>query len=178
LRKKYGNKITLRVDANGAFDFPQAKNVLKDLKKLDIHSIEQPLATENWEEMSELCALNIVPIALDEELIGIFDGQSKFSLLEYIAPQFIILKPTLLGGFAQTLSWIKIAKSLKIGFWLTSALESNIGLNAIAQFTAEIYKNEKNIPPQGLGTGALYENNFPTKLLVNAGQISIADVSA
>jgi o-succinylbenzoate synthase len=171
LRKKFGDKLSIRTDANGAFDFGQAKKVLKDLKKYEVHSVEQPIKPENWDEMSELCAANIVPIALDEELIGIFDGQSKFSLLEYIMPQFIILKPTLLGGIAQTLSWVKMAKPLKIGFWLTSALESNVGLNIIAQLTGEIFQSEKNIIPQGLGTGGLYENNFPSMLNLTAGEM-------
>lgn len=177
LRKKYGDKITLRVDANGAFSFAEAKKVLLDLKKLDVHSIEQPIATEHWDEMSELCSETPVPIALDEELIGIFDSQSKFTLLEYIAPQFIILKPTLLGGFAQTNMWIKMAKSLKINFWLTSALESNIGLNAIAQYTAEVLAKEKSVLPQGLGTGSLYTNNIFSPLEVRAGQILINEAA-
>jgi o-succinylbenzoate synthase len=172
LRKEFGKKITLRADANGAFATTEIREVLKTLKKFNFHSVEQPLPVMHWSETADICAENIVPIALDEELIGIFDGESKFRLLEYLMPQYIVLKPTLLGGLAQTISWIKIARSLKINFWLTSALESNIGLNCLAQFTAEILAKESNIIPQGLGTGGLYVNNFPSNLQLEKGELS------
>ncbi len=172
IRKDFGKKIILRTDANGGFSAKEVHEVLKTLKKYTVHSVEQPLPVLCWDETADICAENIVPIALDEELIGIFDGESKFRLLEYLMPQFIVLKPTLLGGFTQTLSWIKIAKSLKINFWLTSALESNIGLTCLAQFAAEILAKESHIIPQGLGTGNLYVDNFPSNLRLEKGEMT------
>lgn len=160
-------EITLRVDANGAFNEGNVRERLQILSKYTIHSIEQPIRPKQLDLMAELCETSPVPIALDEELIGTFDYAAKRRLLKHIKPQYIILKPTLLGGFEATREWIETAQRLDIGWWVTSALESNIGLNAIAQFTAE-YSNPL---PQGLGTGQLFDNNIPSPLTVEKGQI-------
>lgn len=163
LRKKFPKeKIELRVDANGAFSPEKAKTVLDELAALDIHSIEQPIKAGNWEAMAELCKNTPTPIALDEELIGILNADSKKELLTTIQPQYIILKPSLIGGFSGSDEWINMAEGNKIGWWITSALESNIGLNAIAQYTY----TKKNPLPQGLGTGGLFTNNFETPLVL------------
>ena len=163
LRKKFPkDKIELRVDANGAFSPEQAKKVLEELADLEIHSIEQPIETGNWEAMAELCKNTPTPIALDEELIGVLNIESKRELLNEIKPQYIILKPSLVGGFSGSDEWINLAEKNNIGWWITSALESNIGLNAIAQYTYL----KKNPMPQGLGTGGLFTNNFETPLVL------------
>lgn len=168
IRERFnGNEITLRVDANGAFSKESALPILEKLRDLKIHSIEQPIAKGNWSAMKELCRLNIVPIALDEELIGINDTSDKIKLLDEIQPQFIILKPSLHGGIAGSFEWIQLAKERNIDWWMTSALESSIGLNAIAQFTGEF---DVKIP-QGLGTGGLYTNNLLTDLVIEKGQL-------
>lgn len=168
IREKYVSKqITLRVDANGAFSSTQAREVLKELKKLKIHSIEQPIMKGQWEEMRDLCRETQVPIALDEELIGIYDRVERIKLLDTIQPQYIILKPSLHGGISGCKEWIELAEERKIQWWLTSALESNIGLAAICQFAGE-YDNDL---PQGLGTGSLYTNNTPSNLEVENGFI-------
>lgn len=161
------DKLELRVDANGAFDFEAAKKVLKELNQLDIHSIEQPIKSKNMSQMAALCANTPTPIALDEELIGIFDFEEKKKLLETIQPQYIILKPALIGGFVGSDEWISIAENLGINWWITSALESNIGLNSICQYTY----TKQNPLPQGLGTGALYTNNFETRLHLQGDQM-------
>ncbi len=154
----------IRVDANGAFNPDNAMNKLDKLAAFGLHSIEQPIAAGQWEVMRELCKNTPVPIALDEELIGIANDQ-RGVLLDTIKPQYIILKPTLLGGISATRAWIKAAEEREIGWWITSALESNIGLNAIAQFTAiSHYKGH-----QGLGTGQLYENNFDSPMQIRHG---------
>ncbi|MES2799133.1 MAG: o-succinylbenzoate synthase [Bacteroidota bacterium] len=174
IRKKYDrNKITLRVDANGAFEFEQAKIVLAQLAALHIHSIEQPVAAGNWQQMKELCQHTPIPIALDEELIGITDYLDKIALLETIEPQFIILKPSLHGGISGVREWISLAEERNIKWWMTSALESNIGLSMIAQLAAE-YANEL---PQGLGTGSLYSNNFESNLQIKNGQLFSVPIS-
>lgn len=161
LREKFPKeKLELRVDANGGFSFEEAKIVLKELADLGIHSIEQPIKAGSHNRMKELCAETLTPIALDEELIGVLEFDEKKKLLEKIKPQYIILKPSLVGGISGSDEWISLAENLGIGWWITSALESNIGLNAIAQYT--FTKNPKI--PQGLGTGALFTNNFETKL--------------
>lgn len=161
IRKKYYNrKIIIRVDANGAFKPETALERLDRLSDFDIHSIEQPVAPGQLDLMRELCSQTPVAIALDEELIGINEKSKKKDLLGYIRPQFIILKPSLIGGLKASEEWIKLADELNIGWWITSALESNIGLNAICQFTAE-FKNDLH---QGLGTGKLYDNNIPSPL--------------
>jgi L-alanine-DL-glutamate epimerase-like enolase superfamily enzyme len=170
LRQKFpAEKLELRVDANGGFDFEEAKKALQELAELEIHSIEQPIKAGRFIEMKELCVTTPTPIALDEELIGIVNFEDKIKLLEAIKPQFIILKPSLIGGFSGSDEWISIAENLGIGWWITSALESNIGLNAIAQYT--FTKNSKM--PQGLGTGGLFTNNFKTKLNLKGDQLSI-----
>lgn len=169
LREIYSPEtLELRVDANGAFSFEESKKVLEELAELKIHSIEQPIKAGNIDEMKQLCETTPTPIALDEELIGVFQSEDKRKLLEQIKPQYIILKPALVGGFSGSDEWIKIAEDQNIGWWITSALESNIGLNAIAQYTAA-----KNNPlPQGLGTGALFTNNFRSALQLNGDQLS------
>ena len=154
------DKIELRVDANGAFSPEQAKIVLQELAELHIHSIEQPIQAGNWKAMAELCHSTPTPIALDEELIGVLNYESKKTLIKEIKPQYIILKPALVGGFSGSDEWIQLAEQNNIGWWITSALESNIGLNAIAQYTY----TKKNPMPQGLGTGGLFTNNFETNL--------------
>lgn len=160
-------QISLRVDANGAFPVDKAEEKLTRLSNYQLHSIEQPIKAHQIEAMANLSEKGIVPIALDEELIGVSDYVQKMQLLKKIKPQYIILKPTLLGGLQHCREWIEIASRLQIGWWITSALESNIGLNAIAQFTAE-YKNPL---PQGLGTGALYHNNIESPLTVENGSL-------
>ena len=173
LRKKFpADQLELRVDANGGFRFNEAKTVLEELYELQIHSIEQPIKAGNRVEMYQLCTGTKTPIALDEELIGVVDYSEKKKLLEEIRPQYIILKPSLIGGFSGSNDWISLAESLGIGWWITSALESNIGLNAIAQYT--FTKNPKI--PQGLGTGGLFTNNFETRLELSGDLLSIKKV--
>jgi O-succinylbenzoate synthase len=168
VRKQFStSEITLRVDANGAFNAENVDTKLEALARFDLHSIEQPVKAGQHELMAQVCASSPVPVALDEELIGIFDYREKFALLKKIQPTYIILKPGLLGGFQQTKEWIEIADRLKIGWWITSALESNIGLNAIAQFTSQFH----NELPQGLGTGQLYHNNFESPLYIRDGHL-------
>ena len=168
IRSKYTpDVIELRVDANGAFSPEEAMHKLERLSALELHSIEQPIRQGQYEEMKRLCKTTPLPIALDEELIGIFDVTEKQKLLQTIQPQYIILKPSLIGGFKGTNEWIQIAESLGIGWWITSALESNIGLNAIAQYTFTL----KSKMPQGLGTGSLFTNNFEAPLRVVNGEL-------
>ncbi len=159
------DKITLRVDANGAFTPQNALEKLTRLSELDIHSIEQPIKQGQWQEMAKLCEKTPVPIALDEELIGIFHTKDKKELLQTINPQYIILKPALVGGFSGSEEWISLAEKQNIGWWITSALESNIGLNAIAQWTYQLNTSL----PQGLGTGSLFANNIESPLEVKNG---------
>lgn len=160
--------IEIRVDANGAFKAAEALEKLNRLSDFEIHSIEQPIAVKQYDAMASLCETTPIPIALDEELIGVFEYQDKQKLLEKIKPQFIILKPSLIGGIKGSLDWITIARSQQIDWWITSALESNVGLNAISQFTYTL----SNPLPQGLGTGGLYTNNFNSPLKVKDGSIS------
>ena len=160
-------EITLRVDANGAFSTEEAMHKLEALSKYDIHSIEQPIRQGNWSAMADLCAKSPIAIALDEELIGINGREAMLQLLQTIKPTFIILKPTLLGGIKKTMDWIKLAEDQGVAWWMTSALESNIGLNAIYQLTAKL----KTTLPQGLGTGQLYENNISSPLIIEKGHI-------
>lgn len=161
-------KIELRVDANGAFSAEEALKKLEQLSQFDLHSIEQPIKQGQIKEMKKLCAATPLPIALDEELIGVFKTEDKRKLLEEISPQYIILKPSLVGGFSGTQAWIDLAEELDIRWWITSALESNIGLNAIAQWTA--LKNTHM--PQGLGTGSLYTNNLDSPLVVKGEKLT------
>ena len=168
IRKEFGvEDIELRVDANGAFAPNEALEKLKTLSELDIHSIEQPIRQGQWKVMAELCRRTPLPIALDEELIGAFTVTDKKKLLQTISPQFIILKPSLVGGFKGSSEWISLAEKQNIGWWITSALESNIGLNAIAQWTYRL----NNKMPQGLGTGSLFTNNIDSPLQVKNGTL-------
>jgi o-succinylbenzoate synthase len=159
--------IELRVDANGAFLPEDALEKLKRLSEYQLHSIEQPIKPKQFEAMAQLCIDTPLPIALDEELIGVFSKEDKQQLLQTINPHYIILKPSLVGGFSGSKQWIDIAESLNIKWWITSALESNIGLNAIAQWTYTL----KNNMPQGLGTGSLFTNNFPSPLTIKNGNL-------
>ena len=168
IRKQYSkDDITIRVDANGAFSPEDAKEKLKILSAYDLHSIEQPIGQGNVLKMKQLCEETALPIALDEELIGIFDVTEKEELLQMIRPQYIILKPSLIGGYAGCKEWIQLASGFGIGWWITSALESNIGLNAIAQWTYTL----ENRLPQGLGTGGLFTNNIGCPLKVEEGRL-------
>ena len=168
IRNKYYKKdITLRLDANGAYSPEEVLEKLERLASFDIHSIEQPIRAGQTIAMYELCRQSLIPIALDEELIGVHTSLSKRTLLEKIKPHYIILKPTLLGGLQSCKEWIGIAEELNIGWWVTSALESNIGLNAISQFTAQFGTDI----PHGLGTGNLYHNNFPSPLAIELGKL-------
>ncbi|MBI3135622.1 MAG: o-succinylbenzoate synthase [Bacteroidetes bacterium] len=170
IRQKFSkNEIELRVDANGAFSAEDALSKLDQLAKFDLHSIEQPIRQGQHEAMQKLCASTPLPIALDEELIGVTDPEKKAALLTFIVPQYIILKPSLVGGFQSSDEWISLAEKNNIGWWITSALESNIGLNAIAQYTF----TKNNSMPQGLGTGQLYTNNFPSGLTIEKGRLSL-----
>lgn len=162
IRTEGGNDITIRVDANGAFSPTECLTKLNQLSLFDIHSIEQPIKAGQPEEMKRICLESPIPVALDEELIGIPPGNARWELLATLRPQFIVLKPALCYGFNGAYEWIRIAEELGIDWWITSSLESNIGLNAIAQFTARFHR----LLPQGLGTGNLFTNNFlsPLKL--------------
>lgn len=160
-------QVEIRVDANGAFDKTLALYKIIQLSGFKLHSIEQPIQKNDTDSMSELCKITPIPIALDEELIGVFSFEEKESLLQKIKPHYIILKPSLIGGFRGAKEWILLAEKYKIGWWITSALESNIGLNAIAQWTFL----QSNLMPQGLGTGTLYTNNFDCPLIVSGGQL-------
>lgn len=161
------NTIEIRVDANGAFDGSEALDKLNQLSVYKLHSIEQPVKTKQLKTMANLCKLSPFPIALDEELIGVFDYNKKAQLLDFTKPQYIILKPSLIGGIQGCKEWIQLAEERNIGWWITSALESNIGLNAIAQFTFTL----NNKMPQGLGTGGLYTNNFDCPLRIVDGTL-------
>ncbi|MFD2934297.1 o-succinylbenzoate synthase [Spirosoma flavum] len=168
IRERFpADQITLRVDANGAFQPNEAMAKLERLAAFNLHSIEQPIRAGQPDLLADLCQHSPLPIALDEELIGKMEYMHKFRLLKKIQPQFIVLKPTLLGGMRHCDEWIELAGRLNIGWWLTSALESNIGLNAIAQYTAQF----KHLLPQGLGTGQLYYNNVDSPLVVEHGQL-------
>jgi len=168
IRKEFSPKeIELRVDANGAFKPSEALEKLKRLSDYDLHSIEQPIKQKQWQEMAELCDKTPLPIALDEELIGVFNAPERKQIVEIIKPQYLILKPSLIGGFSGSEDWIAIAKEQNVSWWITSALESNVGLNAIAQFTYRL----NTTMPQGLGTGSLFTNNFDSPLLVENGEL-------
>ncbi len=171
IRKEYDvDTIELRVDANGAFSTLEAMEKLKRLSEFNLHSIEQPIRQGQYDAMAELCAQSPLPIALDEELIGIHDVTKRSLLLQTINPQYIIIKPTLVGGFSGSQSWIDLAEKQSVDWWITSALESNIGLNAIAQWTYQLNVNR----PQGLGTGALYTNNIEAPLKIDNGRLIYA----
>jgi O-succinylbenzoate synthase len=174
IRQNYTpEQIEIRVDANGAFDSETALTKLNQISGFKLHSIEQPIAKKQHDRMAELCKTTPIPIALDEELIGVFTIDEKAALLHKMKPQFIILKPSFLGGFRGTKEWIDLAEKLNIGWWITSALESNVGLNAIAQWTYL----QKNLMPQGLGTGSLYTNNFDCPLEVKNGRLHYSNAN-
>lgn len=161
------DKMILRVDANGAFTKENVRERLTKLAKLDLHSIEQPISPNQHELMAELCNEKILPIALDEELIGIHSKEDKIKLLDNIKPQYIILKPSLHGGILGSKEWIELAKERNINWWMTSALESNVGLACIAQFTSTFPIDKHH----GLGTGSLYMNNTESRLRVENGEV-------
>lgn len=165
-RKYYKQDIIIRLDANGAFKPEDAPYKLKELSRYGIHSIEQPLK-KGSPALAELCAQSPIPIALDEELIGV-SREQKVSLLDQLKPAYLVLKPSLHGGFAGCREWIALAEQRGMGWWITSALESNVGLNAIAQFASQY----PLALPQGLGTGAIYENNIPSPLLAEKGYLT------
>ncbi len=168
IRSKFNaDQITLRVDANGAFSPDEALEKLNVLAEFDIHSIEQPIKAGQLQEMKQLCIKSRLPIALDEELIGVNSVSEKQKLLQSINPQFIILKPSLIGGIQSVMEWTKVAEDNNIKWWLTSMLESNIGLNAICQLAAHLNVSM----PQGLGTGQLYHNNISSPLTIENGEI-------
>lgn len=174
IRQHFSAKeIAIRLDANGAFHVNDVQQKLQQLADWDIHSIEQPIAAGQSHKMAYLVNHSPIPIALDEELIGHYSTEEKIALLSAISPQFIIIKPSLHGGIVGSQEWIKLAEAKQIGWWFTSALESNIGLNAIAQL-ASMYQNPL---PQGLGTGLLYHNNLPLPLSIRQGNLCYDPVS-
>lgn len=167
LRLKYGpEQLTIRLDANGAYEAEEAVDKMKRLAPLDIHSVEQPIKARQWDKMAYVCENSPIAIALDEELIGVTDSVAARKMLQYIRPEYVILKPSLCGGLSGAQRWVDVAEALGIGWWVTSALESNVGLNAIAQWTAAMGAEGC----QGLGTGALYTNNFDGPLYID-GQL-------
>lgn len=163
-------QIELRVDANGGFTPDNAMERLEKLARFDIHSIEQPIRQHQWADMSRLCKESPLPIALDEELIGVNMLSMKQHLLDTICPQYVILKPSLHGGMAGSREWINLAKERGIGSWITSALESNVGLNAIAQFASDVYGPSITMP-QGLGTGMLFTDNIDMPLEIRGDKL-------
>jgi o-succinylbenzoate synthase len=167
IRKQFSSSdIEIRLDANGAFSPQEAPDKLNRLSAFNIHSIEQPIRQHQWTEMADICINSPIPIVLDEELIGV-KPEEKEDLLKKIKPAYIILKPSLIGGFKQSEEWISLAEKHHISWWVTSALESNIGLNAIAQWTATLGSDL----PQGLGTGQLYHNNIPSPLSIEQAKL-------
>ncbi len=168
IRERYSREqMEIRVDANGAFSPQEAARILEQLAPYNLHSIEQPIKAGQWEAMANLCRNTPVPIALDEELIGLFSVEQRRSLMETVRPQAVVLKPSFLGSFTVSDEWIALANEFGAQWWITSALESNVGLNAIAQYTAS------KIPflPQGLGTGGLYTNNVEAPLEIRSGHL-------
>lgn len=174
IRSRFSHhEVELRVDANGAFPFDEALYKLELLSQYNIHSIEQPIRAGQWANMSELCRESPLPIALDEELIGVNNPDQKRQMLNIIKPRYIILKPSLHGGMMGCREWIDTARDMGIGSWITSALESNIGLNAIAQFCSSVYGDTITMP-QGLGTGQLFTDNIPMPLEIRGDQLWIS----
>ena len=168
------DRITLRLDANGGLDDEDPFVTLKKLERLsafDIHSMEQPIRAGQWKKMAAICKDSAIPIALDEELIGISDTTLRRNMLHIVQPDYVILKPSLLGGFVEANHWMDLAGEVDAKWWATSALESNIGLNAISQWAADAIAEEKKPMPQGLGTGSLFTNNIPSPLIVDGGTI-------
>lgn len=174
IRSRFGpRELELRVDANGAFPFEEALYKLELLSQYALHSIEQPIKAGQWAFMSELCRESPLPIALDEELIGVNDPDQKRQMLNIIRPAYIVLKPSLHGGMAGCREWIDIANDMGIGSWITSALESNIGLYAIARFCTDVYGGHIAMP-QGLGTGQLFTDNIPMPLEIRGDRLWIS----
>ena len=171
IRERFSRReVELRLDANGAFPFDEALYKLELLSQYALHSIEQPIKAGQWANMAELCRDAPLPIALDEELIGVNDPEAKRQLLHIIKPAYIVLKPSLHGGMAGCREWIALAREEGIGSWMTSALESNIGLNAIARFCADVYGPHITMP-QGLGTGLLFTDNIPMPLEIRGDRL-------
>ena len=164
------HEVELRLDANGAFPYEEALYKLELLSQYNIHSIEQPIRQGQWAYMAELCRESPLPIALDEELIGVNDPEMKSHMLNVIKPAYIVLKPSLHGGMAGCREWIEVARQHDVGSWITSALESNVGLNAIAQFCSSVYGDNITMP-QGLGTGQLFTDNIPMPLEIRDHQL-------
>jgi o-succinylbenzoate synthase len=168
VRKEFGkDDMEIRLDANGAFSRSDVFTALDKFSEFTIHSIEQPVKAGNRELLAEVCNVSPIPVALDEELIGLNTVDEKRKLLQEVTPKYMIIKPALTGGFSGAQEWIEEAKARKIGWWITSALESNIGLNAIAQWTYSLGVNVT----QGLGTGSLYTNNIPSPLIIRGQQL-------
>ncbi|MCU4165041.1 o-succinylbenzoate synthase [Carboxylicivirga caseinilyticus] len=169
IRQRFSKDVLeIRVDANGSFQMEDTMNKLDQLAALHLHSIEQPIKAGQWEKMSEICSKTPLPIALDEELIGVHDSEERNKMLSLIKPQYIILKPSLTGGFASSTEWIKLAEERRVGWWVTSALEGNIGLNAIAQWVYTL----NNKMPQGLGTGQVFGNNIESPLYLKGDNLN------
>lgn len=173
-RQHPAEQITLRLDANGAFTPADALKKLNQLAAFDIHFLEQPIRAGQWPQMAEICAQSPIPIALDEELIGVHTPATRGALLETIRPQHLIIKPLLLGGFAASASWIRLAETLGSEWWVNSLLESNIGLNALCQWTSAL----DNIRVHGLGTGQLFTNNIPSPLQLTGSRLQLNRVAA
>ena len=173
IRKRFGpREIELRVDANGAFAYDEALYKLELLSQYALHSIEQPIKAKQWANMSELCRESPLRIALDEELIGVNDPEQKRQMLNIIRPAYIVLKPSLHGGMMGVREWVEIANDMGIGSWITSALESNVGLYAIARLAYDIYGPNIRMP-QGLGTGLLFTDNIPMPLKMQGERLII-----
>ena len=171
IRERFSfHEVELRLDANGAFPYEEALYKLELLSQYAIHSIEQPIKAGQWAYMADLCRESPLPIALDEELIGVNDPEMKAYMLHIIKPRYIILKPSLHGGMTGCREWIEAARELGVGSWITSALESNIGLDAIAQFASYVYGDAIRMP-QGLGTGQLFTDNIPMPLEIRGDQL-------
>ncbi|MBR1395705.1 MAG: o-succinylbenzoate synthase [Prevotella sp.] len=171
IRERFSfHEVELRLDANGAFPYEEALYKLELLSQYAIHSIEQPIRQGQWAYMAELCRESPLPIALDEELIGVNDREMKSHLLNVIKPAYIVLKPSLHGGMAGCREWIDAARQHDVGTWITSALESNVGLNAIAQFCSVVYGDHITMP-QGLGTGQLFTDNIAMPLEIRGDQL-------
>lgn len=175
LRESLGSEVVLRCDANGAFSKEEKSwtpmKKLEALAQLDFHSIEQPLQQDDWEGLASLCSQSPIPIGLDESLIGVLPAD-RISLIDRIAPQYLILKPSLIGGFEASQHWVDLADERGIGWWATSALESNLGLYAIAQWVSDGVRSDNNTLHQGLGTGGLFTNNLPSSMKVDQGKLS------
>lgn len=176
IRHRYGaDRVEIRVDANGGFAVSEAMQRLEELATFGIHSIEQPIRAGQWPEMAALCAASPLPIALDEELIGINDLDEKERLLDTIRPQYIVLKPSLHGGRTGTREWVQLARERGIGSWVTSALEGNVGLQAVARLAVELYGADVSFP-QGLGTGALYTDNVDLPLEIRGDRLCFSAI--